>query len=109
LPRQEGHLGVGAAVVAYGVVHLPGAAVTTSAATAAVLTPGLPAGRTALGLLVTLAGVKFLVVCGERKARSALDAGKGSVGVSHSMTSFVALVNVRSSSGRLREEADAGL
>src|SRR3990172_3124085 len=62
LARQERNLRVGTAIVANSIVHLASAAI----AAAAVGAPGLPARRAALRLLVSLAGVKLLVVRGER-------------------------------------------
>jgi hypothetical protein len=71
---QEGNLGGHATVIAHCVVHLARAAAVTTTAASTVATTGLPAIGTALGLLITLASVKFLVISAECELRAALDA-----------------------------------
>jgi hypothetical protein len=62
-PRFEGDLRLGTATAAHGVVHDALAAVApVAAASAALGSPGLTAGGTALGVLIPSAGVEFLVL-----------------------------------------------
>jgi hypothetical protein len=93
LPGLEWDPRGAAATGADGLEHLAGAAVAaasaTTAASATAAAPGLAAGRTALGVLVTSAGVELLVVHAECELGSALGTSEGTVFVGHSMTSFL--------------------